>query len=164
MASHGYSGAIERLLGSVSFWLLRLTTTPVMIVKPQSGPPVVQKILYPLGGGISEVEGLELAAGLARDLSTPLSLVHITESSYSAPEKVERYMQALAEQNIEAEVHVEQGEPKERITQIVNDQPGTLVVLESATSTGIDLTKTGSFAEHLFIHTTMPTIVLSKVI
>ncbi len=162
MASHGHSGAIARILGSVSHWVLRLTEIPVMIVKPDSGTPVVTQILYPLDGGFSIGPGLDLAAGLARDLSIPLSMAHITESAYEAPKKAEQASQELASQGVQVELYVEQGDPRQRITEMVNEHEGTLVVIESATATGIDLGKTGSFAEHLFINTAMPTIVVPK--
>jgi nucleotide-binding universal stress UspA family protein len=160
MASHGRSGAIGRLMGSVSNWVLRLAVTPVMIVKPESGAPNVQQVVYPLAGEMPPEGGLELAAGISRDLSVPLSLVHITQSAYRAPKNVEQAIQELTDLGIDAELHVEQGDPKERVTWVANNTPGTLVVLESATSSGIDLGKAGSFAEHLFTTTSMPTIIV----
>lgn len=162
MSTHGRTGVLERLLGSVSFWVIRFGTTPVMIVKPESGQPRIDKILYPMNGGLADGRGLKLAASLARNLTVALSVVHITESAYRAPDNVEQAIQQLVAQDIDAELHVEQGDPKERVTAIVNSQPGTLVVLESDTSTGIDLGKAGSFAEYLFANTTMPTIVIPQ--
>jgi len=162
MASHGRTGVMERMLGSVSFWVIRFGTTPVMIVKPESGQPNVKTILYPLNGGLADGPGLGLAASLARNLNVPLSLVHITESAYRAPDNVEQAINDLKTQGIDAELHVEQGDPKERVTEMVNAQSGTLVVLESSSSTGIDLGKSGSFAEYMFANTKMPTIVVPQ--
>jgi nucleotide-binding universal stress UspA family protein len=162
MASHSRTGVLTRLLGSVSFWVLRFTTVPVMIVKPESGDATVRKILYPVDGSTPSEEGLSLAAGLSSILTIPLYLFHVTESGYKAPKHVECSMSALRELGTEVELIVRQGNPKERITELVNSESGILTVLGSETATGIDVVKMGSVAEHLFANTIMPTIVVPK--
>lgn len=162
MASHSRTGVLTRLLGSVSFWVLRFTSTPVMIVKPESGDAVVRKILYPMDGRKSSEEGLSLAAGLSSILTIPLYLFHVTESGYKAPKHVESSMSALKKLGTDVELIVQQGNPKEQITELVNSESGILTVLGSETATGIDVAKKGSVAEHLFANTIMPTVVVPK--
>jgi nucleotide-binding universal stress UspA family protein len=78
MASHG-RGVIGRLLhGSVADKVAREATVPVMVVRSaqqQPGPVGIVRLVVPLDGSALSEQSLPVAAGISRQLGTPLFLV-----------------------------------------------------------------------------------------
>lgn len=160
MASHGRTGVLGRLMGSVSFWVLRLAITPIMIIKPDSGEASVSMIMFPMDGRNHGKKGIVFAADMAKSLGVPLTITHVSESSYRAPKPVLDAEASLKSSGIDVALEIDQGDPRDLVTASINRRNGVLAVLESTTATGIDLAQIGSFAEHLFVNTLMPTVVI----
>ncbi len=85
ISSHGRSGALEALLGSVAMRILRNGTEPVMIYRPHDGatPPDgrIENLVIPLDGSPASETIVPYAARLSTALSARLTIVSVPFSA-----------------------------------------------------------------------------------
>jgi nucleotide-binding universal stress UspA family protein len=81
ICTHGRGGLRATLSGSIAQQVLRLGTTPVLIVRPTAGdraaPFTPRRILVPLDGGPQGEPALDVAADLAGTVNAALHLVRV---------------------------------------------------------------------------------------
>ena len=89
MATHGYSGAVRWLLGSVAEKVLRALTSDLLLVRPQgaNGNSAVElkSVLVPLDRSPPAEMVLPTVSSLAQLLNLEVLLVHVTKRIYTAP-------------------------------------------------------------------------------
>jgi nucleotide-binding universal stress UspA family protein len=90
MATHGYSGAIRWLLGSVAEKLVHeLATTDLILVRSASadtgGEAALKTLLVPLDHSAAAEMALPTVVELAQPLKLEVLLVHVTRHVYAGP-------------------------------------------------------------------------------
>lgn len=83
MASHGRSGVVRTLLGSVADKVVRGASSPVLLVRPTAdipAPPSIRKIVVALDGSAFSERALPWAIQIARESGADLHLVRTVES------------------------------------------------------------------------------------
>jgi nucleotide-binding universal stress UspA family protein len=89
MATHGYSGAIRWLLGSVAEKVLHALTSDLLLVRPEdtngSGEVELKTIFAPLDCSEVAEKVLPVVSGLANQLDLEVVLVHVTKHVYTGP-------------------------------------------------------------------------------
>jgi nucleotide-binding universal stress UspA family protein len=84
MATHGRSGLQRLLLGSVADKVMRMSTRPVLLIRPQEEvtapsdePAAIRRVAVPLDGSHLAEAALPVAVDLARMLNARLSLIRV---------------------------------------------------------------------------------------
>ncbi len=79
MTTRGQGAASRALFGSVADRVSRHGTTPTLLIRSESGTPVVprQRVVVPLDGSPRAAGALDIASKLARSLAVPLHLVRV---------------------------------------------------------------------------------------
>lgn len=175
VATHGRSGIARAILGSVTDKLLRLTTVPVVVVRPEDAaevhrPPVIETILAPLDcSGIGR-DALPWVALLARLLNANVVLLHavgvtgqpeglLNEQALRA---VSGYMEKARDDvraaGLKVEVRYSGNDPKQAINGA--STAGTLIVMASAGATGVAGSRRGSVADHVIRNGSTPVVVV----
>ncbi len=83
MATHGRSGVVRTLLGSVADKVVRGASSPVLLVRPTTdipAPPSIKKIVVALDGSAFSERALPWAIQVARESGAELHLVRTVES------------------------------------------------------------------------------------
>jgi len=83
LGTHGMSGFERFAIGSVTEKVVRRAAPPVLTVPPSAPPPgdvPFSRIMCAVDFSRSSLEGLRLAAALASDANTRLSVVHVLEA------------------------------------------------------------------------------------
>ncbi len=88
MTTHGHGGLVRFWLGSVADSLVRLTSVPILLVRPTetppdfAHPPLFQQVLVPLDGSALSEQILEPTLALGALLPTEYMLLRIVEPLY----------------------------------------------------------------------------------
>jgi nucleotide-binding universal stress UspA family protein len=89
MATHGYSGAIRWLLGSVAEKVFHAATVDLLLVRaagaPETGTAELKTVIVPLDLSDAAEKVLPTVAALADRLTLEVLLVHVTRHIYSGP-------------------------------------------------------------------------------
>ena len=89
MATHGYSGAIRWLLGSVAEKVFQAATSDLLLVRPeapdQSGAVRLEKLLVALDGSEAAEKVLAVVSEMADQFDLEILLVHVTKHFYAGP-------------------------------------------------------------------------------
>jgi nucleotide-binding universal stress UspA family protein len=89
MATHGYSGAMRWLLGSVAEKALHALTSDLLVVRPcgadGGGEVELKTVLIPLDRSLSAEKVLPPVSELAQLLNLEMLLVHVTKHVYTGP-------------------------------------------------------------------------------
>ncbi|HWP58641.1 MAG TPA: universal stress protein [Candidatus Acidoferrales bacterium] len=166
LTTHGRSGLVETLMGSVALRVVRGAGRPVLIYYPQT--PVseaavkMSRVVVPLDGTKFSERIVPHAAGVARQLRARLTVVQalapqapqgflaghaehdILESSY-----VHRQSDEIRRKySIEADWEVLHGDPAEAICRYVQGGRDTLLAMTSHARGGLERTLFGSVAAH----------------
>lgn len=168
MTSHGESGWIEAFLGSNTEKIMRLSPAQILVVKGQAEPkdPVFQTIVIPLDGSkraeSAITHALELAAGgKAKIILVGVSVAfegYAMEGDMRAVvrpdmERIEKYLESqadwLANQGLDVDVVVRQGQAGEEILEVAEEVKSDLILMTSQGRRGLALWHYGSVAERV---------------
>ena len=114
LTTHGYSGAVRLVLGSVADKLVRHATTPVLVVRPAEAPVTevwFRRIGVTLDGSAFAEQALPTAIALARSSGAELHLIRVpTVPAFvtAAPETAGWIPELLAEMGKEAVSYLSQ--------------------------------------------------------
>ncbi len=99
MSTHGRSGVERVMLGSMAHRLVRITDTPVLLVRPtdewRSRASQFQRLLVSLDGSQGAEEVLRHARALARRFDSEIVLLSVAENE-AERESLERYLDLVA--------------------------------------------------------------------
>jgi nucleotide-binding universal stress UspA family protein len=177
MATHGRVGFTRWMLGSVADRVLHLGRTPLLLLRPHEGTPIPtsppRAIVVPLDGSAMAERALPVAEYLARAMKARLELVRVVPSRLLAPagpvsvypaiagaggdggemeqarEYLEGRLRALASRGTDAEMRLEQGDRRARITEVAHEDPQSLIVTGTHGRAGFSRMVRGSVAEDL---------------
>lgn len=187
MATHGHSGVDRWFMGSVADKVMRVTTTPLVLVRPigqadATGVASLKKVLVPLdGSGLAE-KVLPHVEALAKRMSLEVVLVRVylmPEIAYPtgryAPdwkrldeemrEETSRYLQGkmrqLQKQGLEkVSSLVLEGDAAGHIIYLARQTPQGLVAICTHGRTGIGRWVLGSVTERVVRHSGGPVLVI----
>jgi len=174
MSSHGRTGFMRILLGSVAEKVLRLSNRSVVIVEDESAFTPFRKILVPTDFSVNSFAAMPYARDIALASGAEVHLFHGLCGDFSSPEQFEQQKQErLAKLHEVAEQHlpglasnlkcfVAHGADSAHnaIREHLTEQHYNLVIMAAIGRTGLDHLRVGSTTSTLIraVHTTFMVI------
>jgi len=191
IASRGRSGMVRGLLGSVTDRLLQISTRPILVTRSgveelrASGPREINSLIIPLDGSELSERAIPYGGQLATKLGIPVNLIRcvryptlysggdeigfepgllisMTELEAVAAEYLDAHAQTLVAAGVAVNCKVEAGHPRNRVIELANQVPDSLIVMTSHGSTGLTRWALGSVADGLLRAGTAPTLILPQ--
>ena len=190
MTTHGRTGVARWVIGSIATRVLRGSTVPTLIVRPDTahpsaGPASIRTVIVPLDGSDRAAQSLAAARRIAEGCDAMIEVVRVVDDRWAYPVMtgMEMYAtvyapEALADLRAEAESYVQEtaaqvrdcglratgtilvGDPATQLVDHIAVQEDALVVMSSHGRTGLDRWVFGSVAEKLIAHVHAPLLVL----
>ena len=179
LTTHGRTGVLESVFGSVALAVIRGARRPVLIYRPQSGatttdqPCHIQTVIVTLdGSGFSE-KILAFAAGLAKQLGAGLQLLQVLEVTTPGGQDFgglrgdileSSYLQRKAKEaedhwGIAADWDVLHGSPGAAICAHLKGRPDSLLAMTSHARAGLERTFFGSVSAECLRHAGVPILI-----
>jgi nucleotide-binding universal stress UspA family protein len=176
MTSHGHSGWLEAVIGSVALKVLRGAARPVIVCRPSAAgiemPHKVDTVITALDGGAFSEKIIPFAVEFARSVSARLTLVQalplrseMSVGSRPATDISESaYLQSRAadikkKYGVEASWDTLHGEPAQAICRFVHGSSNTMLALTSHARGGLEKVFLGSVAAKCLRHAGVPLLV-----
>ncbi|RMG19229.1 MAG: universal stress protein [Planctomycetota bacterium] len=180
MATHGRTGPVRWIRGSVAERVLRHANVPLLLCNPSEegegdAAPRFRKILVPLDGSDNSAAILPLAEEFARLYESELVLCRVGALAATAvpygemlgppvmlPELEEGlapFVDRLKDQGLQVTTHVSLGDPASEILAAVDRLEVDLVAMTTHGHTGVDRWLFGSVAENVLRHCRVPLLV-----
>lgn len=159
ICSHGRSGALRAVFGSVAHEVLRCLGEPVVVFRPESGHPAptrIGRIVLPLDGGPTSESIIPQAAEFAKWLGARIVVVSVIDPSAQPDAGIaagdireSNYVQAQARQIAERYAmdpgwEVLHGDPKTAIPQFVRSLGDAMLAMTTHGRTGLSSVLSGS--------------------
>lgn len=176
MCSHGASGVLRWIRGSVAEAILREATIPVLLVSAHSAkgaaPERFKRILVTLDGTERSASIIPYVLVLARDADAEVVLLRVEWEAVQrpylamalAPEKVAETLKPwrdrLASAGVKVRVLVAQGDAAAEILDVADREQADLVALSTHGKTGLTRFLDGSVAEKVLRHSKHPLLVV----
>lgn len=147
MTSHGHTGLMEAVMGNTAMRIVRGSSTPVMLFRPQGKhqgdiePIEVTKVLLPLDGSPQSETMAPYAAELAKWLGAQVYIVQVLKLGAAAKAGApsgdlleSNYVRAKAKEfkevhGLKVNWEVLHGDPIEAISGQVKDRPHTIIAM-----------------------------------
>lgn len=170
LCSRGKAGLKRMLFGSTAEEVLRLASTPVLVVPPKAerpAPSLYRRILVPHDGSHRSAAVLRPAAELATAQEAKLTFVTVVSPTRKEDLPVEtvaanlfREQKELQKRGLDVEVAVLYGDPAERVLAFAEENGTDLIALSTHGRTGLDRARYGSVAEALLRKGRRPMLVV----
>lgn len=187
ITTHGHTGVSRMWLGSVADALVRLTSTPLLVIHPAQGGHVpasvhaFKHVMVPMDGSELSAEILGPAADLAEASGAEMTLVHVVSSSAvlgarifpllpddiapalaKAGEYLETQAEHLRARGLTVHVHVEEHEsPGRAIAAIADKLNADVIALATHGYGGLKRALLGSVADKVLRSSPLPILVQS---
>jgi universal stress protein A len=170
MGTHGFSGVRKALFGSTLQGVLRRARVPVLAVPivdhREAGvhAPLISTgpVLAPVDFSPESRAAAHAAAGLARALDLPLTLVHVTPSQgRSDPSTLMGELAASLPEDVRVATLIVDGEPAEQIARQAREKRSTIIVM-SLGSSAMRRRKPGSIAYRVLCLAPVPVLALPE--
>ena len=176
MATHGATGLMRLLFGSVAEGLIRKSPIPVLLVRPSWSYEVVapvrpeqepvRNILLPVDGSDLSLEALPGVIELAELFEARIMLLRVLEEKKGMVEyrgEAEKQLQAIAKtiekKGVETVALIERGDPVEQILKTVHDHGIDLVAMTTHGRSGLTRAVAGSVTEQVLRRATVPLVI-----
>lgn len=179
MTTHGHSGLLEAILGSVALNVVRHAGRPVLVYRPrgtvggrQADEEVrIATVVAPLDGSDFSERMLPHAVEMALALKANLTLVQVLSPEMREPPEVasgdvleSSYLHGRAEEikkeyEIEADWEVLHGDPADAICEYLNGQHDVMLAMSSHTRGGLRETVFGSVTHECVRRAGVPVLV-----
>lgn len=175
MCSHGRSGALQAIFGSVALEVLRALGEPVVIFRPYPDGPValskVGRVVLPLDGSKLSESMMPQAAELAKWLGARVIVVSVIEPSIKIDPNVPAsdvqesgYVRARAREmseryGVEVSWEVLHGDPKAAIPSFVRSLGDAMLAMCTHGHTGLRAVMAGSVTAHCLRDARVPVYV-----
>ncbi len=176
MSSHGRSGVMRWIRGSVAERVLRSSTAPLLMITAKGVDAEIEqrfrRILVPLDGTERSAAVLPLVGRLARLHGAEVILARIEWEGLNrpllaaalAPEKVVEsirpYRDRLAEQGVGVRAIASQGDSASQILDLAESEDVDLIAMTSHGRTGLARAIEGSVSEKVLRHCRRPLLVV----
>lgn len=166
MGSHGRTGLARLMLGSVAENVLRSSRQPVLVVRGESPPERVEKVLVPVNFTPTSPDEIETACRLSRRLGAQLIVVHALEKGGS-PEECRERLCAVVPESVRRDCRVlevvREGNAAEQIVQLAREQGVQLVIMAAEHKPFLEFTTLGTTTERVVRHCSCPVLVWPRV-
>ena len=169
LTTHGWGAALEAVMGSVAFQVLRDGRRPTLLFRPQervwARASRIAVVAAALDGSFFSEKILPYAVKAARSLSVSILLLHalpaaipfskrqdILESSYLQRKAAE----LSSDYDIKAQWEVLHGEAGDAICRYLKDMPQTLLAMTTHARPPLERLVVGSVAAHCVRHSGVP--------
>jgi nucleotide-binding universal stress UspA family protein len=172
IGTHGRSGVDHFLFGSTAERVVRMSTVPVLAVKPrekeflEQGELTLERVLCPCDLSPVSEEAVHLAADMCRLFGAEMVLLHVVDSRVSYPlllpeaklptpeelrEHATKKLTELAEKfkNTKSRIEVVTGVPHKVVVERAKEDNADLIVLTTHGHRGLTLALLGSTAEKI---------------
>jgi len=183
MTTHGRSGVVRWILGSVADKVLRTTSTPLMLIHPSTHAPaseIVRRIVVALDGSHLAELALPEAERFARAMNASILLVRavvppavlyrgefvpgglpvLDELETEAKQYLERAAERIRGHGVEVDQKVATGIPAEVLLDVASDNGADLIVMTTHGRSGLDRWMFGSVADAVVRHGELPVLVI----
>lgn len=187
LASHGRSGIMRLLLGSIAEQIIHHATVPVLVVRADAHhavpTPSFERIIVPVDGSRSSERALDIAASIvaqhgtivltraveAMQMMVPLAegVAHIDdeEATAAAVADAGEYLVGVAERRGISGVNIEGAtvidHPAEGILKAAHEQRANLIVMSTHGDSHPSHRFLGSIADRVVRHTDLPLLLVS---
>jgi nucleotide-binding universal stress UspA family protein len=174
LSTHGASGIMRALRGSVAEELLTIAPVPVLLANPfalrENEELPIRKIVIGLDGSKRSARALPIATEIARLYGAELVLLHVVDLSWCHyPEVARPHELAQAEQYLARELEhldvrarscIVEGTASEKILEVVEAEKADLLMLASHGRSGVARWYYGSVAELIIRQARCPILVV----
>lgn len=162
MTSRGASKVVRWLIGGVTQQVMRLSPTPVLIVRSSIAEQAHERprrLLAPQDGSSHARQILPWAGRLARFHKVPLALLHVLApiGASKASRELLRQASMLRRRGVRASVLTEVGDPADQILKAC--RPGDMLALTTHGTGGLKRLILGSIAEKVIHQATVPVLI-----
>jgi nucleotide-binding universal stress UspA family protein len=173
MATHGRNAVMRGILGSVADKVLRTSTVPVLLVKPEAEGPEDRlpsfnsaNILMPIDGSVQSEAALPYVEALASALGSKVTVLRVIDTGDPNrglledraegvyPEIQERaandagaIVSLLREKGVVASAKIAKGSPADSVIEVANETDADLIVLSPKGLSGLARVWLGSVTE-----------------
>ncbi len=165
MATHGRTGVMRKIAGSVAEGVLRETRSPLLLVKAQDDsanirlPARISHVIVPMDvTGVAE-GALPLARLLAEKMNAGVTLLHVGDST-EAPDYMNGAADHFAGLKGEVEKEFRTGDPGKEIVDFANKVPAPLIVMCSKQANVSSGPIRGSVTDYVIRHSAVPVAVV----
>jgi nucleotide-binding universal stress UspA family protein len=178
MTSHGRSGVLRWVRGSVAERVLRSCSTPLLLVTPHVGPNAdaqrFRRILLPLDGGERSAAILPMVEDLARRHESEVVLLRVEREGLSRPvlaatlaparvvESLRPWTERLASQGLRCRAIAAQGETASEILDVAEREGVDLIAMTTHGRSGLPRLIDGSVSERVLRHCRRPLLVVHE--
>ena len=181
ITTHGHSGVVESLLGSVASSIIQGAGRPVLVYRPRVGgdqatrsrQATVQSVVVTLDGSEFSQKILPFAAEMAKLLNANLQLVQVLSANGSQPQIASQLRDDVLESSylhrqarevqqkyeINADWDVLHGNPAEAIIDYLKGRNNILLAMTTQARAGLERTFFGSVSSECLRHAGMPMLV-----
>ncbi len=174
LSTHGASGVMRALRGSVAEEVLSIAPTPVLLANPfalrETEELPIRKIVVALDGSRRSARALPIAAEIARLYGAELVLLHVVDLSWchypevARPHEIVQAEECLARElehlDVRARSRVVEGPAAEKILEAVETEQADLLALASHGRSGVARWYYGSVAEPVVRKASCPILVV----
>ena len=165
MATHGRTGLMRKIAGSVAEGVLRTTRSPVMLIRGANNPANIRlparisKLLVPLDMTDVAEGSFPLTRQLAEKLNAEVTLMYVGDSPEAAAylEKASGHFSDL-KAGVKTEQHT--GDPAKEIIKVANSMAEPLVMMCSQRTQVESGPIRGSVADYVIRHSHRPVAVV----
>jgi nucleotide-binding universal stress UspA family protein len=179
MTSHGRTGLLDALLGSVALGVVRNSGQPVLIYRPRGGSNgrlgrdvKIDRVVLPLDGSAFSESIIPAAAEMAAALKARLVLVHVVSVRVKVPPDIptgdvleSSYVRSRAEWiertcGVRPDWDVLHGDPGDAICRYLEGERDTILAMSSHSNNGFKRMLFGSVASECLRRSGSPMLVL----
>jgi nucleotide-binding universal stress UspA family protein len=179
MSSHGRTGLLQVLLGSVALGVVRNSEQPILIYRPRGNSrgkletaPKIERVVLPLDGSVFSESMTQAAVEMAESLGAYLALVHVVPPDVKVPPGIpagdvleSSYIRSQAERiektyGVRPDWDVLHGEPADAICRYLSGQRDTILAMSSHSRSGLRRTIFGSVTSECLRRSGAPLLIL----
>lgn len=174
MATHGRTGFVRGLLGSVTDRVILSSPIPILVVNGGRTPATqigveIDNVIVPLDGSELAESAIEHGEALAKLHAADLSFLRVENTNSSVMERslalhyLEGITSTLETEGLEVKQHVPLGDPGDSVIAAGTDLANALVVMTTRGASGLKRKVRGSVADQVVRGTSVPTMVIPPV-
>jgi nucleotide-binding universal stress UspA family protein len=156
VGSHGRTGLLRLLLGSVAEQVMRKAPCPVLTVKADRSGPEIRHVLHPTDFSERSRFAFDFACSLARDYRAQLIVLHVmpvplVQEKRDYREEMSGLLDRMEapDPRVRVERRLEQGDPAPQILRVAEETGSDLIVMGTHGRTALSRLTMGSVAEEV---------------
>lgn len=184
--SHGHSGVRDRLFGSIAQQVVAQGSAPLLLIRPDSPPFKLEKMLLPLDPDSIHDDGLPLAESLAKSFAAELRLLSVVATfstltgeaaaasslmpattqamldirAETARAHLGDHVEELRSRGIKGSAEVERGDPAPTIVKTAERSSVDMIILSTHGKAGVGAFWARSVAPHVAQRTRKPLLLI----